>query len=1311
MTKKVLSYLLTVALVLSIVSFAPLTASAATPIDPTGTTTWDFTTATADGSGTGWTWVQATTTLTLTNLTHTTTAATALRVPADTTIVLVDDSMITSTYSGNSDSYGIRVTTGDLTINSITGGSLNVTSGDSKDGVSYGIYASGNLTISNNAEVNVESGASASSLGGYSAGIETGSSLSIIDNAAVTATGGTATDGSSSYKGYSLGIAASGNLTISDNASVTAAGGAAPGNSGVSIGIQSKYGVTISGGANVTATGGVSGDYSYGIWTQNGDVTIDGNAEVTATGGTATGNSYGIKASGTTIGGDAAANATGGTASSGDSCGLYGGNILIISGNAEVTAAGAASNNNSYGGQSMGIWSGGIEISDNASVIVTSGTATGGSTGSTVRVSAALGCDNLTVNGNASVTASGGTVSGAKSYSWGINAQTLTINGGAVIAAGGNAGEESCGIRAVTGEGKITINGGAINASGGTCTFSYGINSSNISFDDGTITAAGASRAIISNYTVPNEYKYWTNTDADGTSGTADNGTSNGSFVIDSTHRYAKIEAPTATPSTDATITAYNLGGVTNGSLGAPQVTYNHGSIAAGAVTLSPAQATSAAFSATKNDAGATLRYAYTATDTAPSFGAWSNTTVAGNGYVWIECTAEDNTTVLIYKVKVTIAPVNPNGTNKWDFTTVTVDGSGTDWAWVQNTKTLTLTNLTHSTGAAIALHVPNGTTIVLVGTNSITQTGFTSSSNGINSQGSLTITGNGSLTAASGATTLSSQGSFAIYANGHLKIESGTINAMSGTTAGGGTSPSLAIVGVSVEITGGTITATGGSSTSQESIGIRSYTGSISITGGTVNATGNTATGDSFGIRAGSGNVSITGGTVTAKGEDRAIYNGLAEDFTLPEGFSYTMSANSSGTPATSGTSDGSFKIGGTHKYAKIEAPAYGDTKIDIAAIPGVTAPARGAAPKTTITDTAQYTGTITWSPTVGSTFAASTIYTAEITLTAKDGFTLDGVAEDFFTVAGATSVTNAADSGVITAVFPTTGAASTGGGGGGTTYFTVTFDTNGGSAVKSASVARNSKVTKPADPTKDGFIFDGWYADKALTMVFDFNTAITNNITVYAKWTEKTVTPDPTDPTEPTNPTPPVTGDKWFNDVKSGDWFYNDVKYVFDNGLFTGTSEDTFSPDEPMTRAMIVTVLWRMAGADKMSVILPSPFDDVANGQWYSAAVAWAAANNIVNGIGGGLFAPDAEITRQDLTVMIMRYIEFIKYEYVVTEEYRLFADEDEIVGYAKNAIQVLNKLGIINGKGNNAIDPQGKATRAEVAAMLHRFSELVK
>ena len=161
------------------------------------------------------------------------------------------------------------------------------------------------------------------------------------------------------------------------------------------------------------------------------------------------------------------------------------------------------------------------------------------------------------------------------------------------------------------------------------------------------------------------------------------------------------------------------------------------------------------------------------------------------------------------------------------------------------------------------------------------------------------------------------------------------------------------------------------------------------------------------------------------------------------------------------------------------------------------LTAPVRNATPQTSI-ETDEYTASVVWSPEVTTSFSSSTIYTATVTITPKANYTTDGIAE--YTIGGATTVTNAEN--VITAVFPKTG--SSGGGGSSISYYTVKFETNGGSTVKSQSVRRNNTVSTITEPTKNGYTFDGWFTDKALTKAFDSTSKITSGITLYAKWTE---------------------------------------------------------------------------------------------------------------------------------------------------------------------------------------------------------------
>ncbi|MDR2355905.1 MAG: S-layer homology domain-containing protein, partial [Clostridiales Family XIII bacterium] len=177
-------------------------------------------------------------------------------------------------------------------------------------------------------------------------------------------------------------------------------------------------------------------------------------------------------------------------------------------------------------------------------------------------------------------------------------------------------------------------------------------------------------------------------------------------------------------------------------------------------------------------------------------------------------------------------------------------------------------------------------------------------------------------------------------------------------------------------------------------------------------------------------------------------------------------------------------------------------------------------------------------------------------------------------------------------------------------------------------------------------------------------------------------------------------------FSDVKESDWFYGDVEYAHTNGLFAGTSATSFSPNALMTRGMLVTVLGRLHGVDQ-SAYATSGFGDVAAGRYYTAYVEWAKENGIVMGTGSS-FAPDAEITRQDLAAIVTRYIDFADKHFPVTLQYTIFADETAIADYAKNAVQTLSGGGILTGKPGNSFDPRGSATRAEVAAVLHRFIE---
>jgi hypothetical protein len=178
-------------------------------------------------------------------------------------------------------------------------------------------------------------------------------------------------------------------------------------------------------------------------------------------------------------------------------------------------------------------------------------------------------------------------------------------------------------------------------------------------------------------------------------------------------------------------------------------------------------------------------------------------------------------------------------------------------------------------------------------------------------------------------------------------------------------------------------------------------------------------------------------------------------------------------------------------------------------------------------------------------------------------------------------------------------------------------------------------------------------------------------------------------------------------FGDVREIDWFYGDVEFVSESGLFSGMSATDFGPNTAMTRGMLVTVLGRFYGAD-VSAYDDSAFSDVTADKYYAGYVAWAKESGIVNGTGDDRFSPDAEISRQDLAATVMRYADFAGRNFPVTLAYSAFEDDSAIADYAKNAVQTMYGGGIMNGKPGDRFDPQGNATRAEVAAVLHRFIE---
>lgn len=263
--------------------------------------------------------------------------------------------------------------------------------------------------------------------------------------------------------------------------------------------------------------------------------------------------------------------------------------------------------------------------------------------------------------------------------------------------------------------------------------------------------------------------------------------------------------------------------------------------------------------------------------------------------------------------------------------------------------------------------------------------------------------------------------------------------------------------------------------------------------------------------------------------------------------------------------------------------------------------------------------------------------------------------------------------------------------GGGGGNVHYTISFETNGGNDIASKTVTKNSVIKEPESPIKDGFDFEGWYTDKGLKTKYDFTEKVTKNFTLYAKWTEK-------DNGEWKNP---------FTDVKENDWFYDSVKYAYENDLMKGISNTEFAPDSEVTRAMFVTVIYRMENEPQTG---KCAFTDVESGSYYENAVAWANENGIVSGISEDCFAPNEPITREQMAAIIYRYAAFKGYD-ITTSSNTSYTDNDNISDYAKDAVIWAAEKSVMTGNTDGSFAPKANTTRAQVASVFMRMVENLK
>ena len=267
-------------------------------------------------------------------------------------------------------------------------------------------------------------------------------------------------------------------------------------------------------------------------------------------------------------------------------------------------------------------------------------------------------------------------------------------------------------------------------------------------------------------------------------------------------------------------------------------------------------------------------------------------------------------------------------------------------------------------------------------------------------------------------------------------------------------------------------------------------------------------------------------------------------------------------------------------------------------------------------------------------------------------------------------------------------------------TNSYKVSFQSNGGTAVKAQAVKYGAKAAKPGDPSRAGYAFRGWFSDKGLTKTYDFSSAVKGDLTLYAKWQQEA----------PTS----------FKDVPSGEWYATWVSQAAQRGLMTGLKDDAgnytgyFDPESPVTRAQVATVLWRIAGSPSCS---GGVLWDV-RGHWAQEAVAWCVSKGVVTGYtdgpNAGCFLPDNQVTREELATMVYRFAKWagVKVSNPPKGSFNAASDTGAVSSWARDAMVWCSASGVLTGFAGGdrpLLLPQGTATRAQAAKIFTQMDRL--
>lgn len=284
------------------------------------------------------------------------------------------------------------------------------------------------------------------------------------------------------------------------------------------------------------------------------------------------------------------------------------------------------------------------------------------------------------------------------------------------------------------------------------------------------------------------------------------------------------------------------------------------------------------------------------------------------------------------------------------------------------------------------------------------------------------------------------------------------------------------------------------------------------------------------------------------------------------------------------------------------------------------------------------------------------------------------------------------------------TTGGNSSGGGSSSSGYTVTVEDTDNGSIrVSPTRASRGDTVTITVDPDA-GYELDTLIVRNSSGNRIDVERQSDTRYTFEMPSSRVTVEATFVEISE--DPTPEPTALP-FTDVPASAWYYDAVRFVYERGMMAGTGNNQFSPNVTTTRAMIVTILYRL---ENQPAAGSANFTDVPAGQWYTSPIAWAAANGIVGGYGDGRFGPNDTITREQMAAILYRYAQFKGYDVSNTGDLSRYADASQVSDWARTAIGWANAQGLITGNTATTLNPTGSATRAEVATILMRFVENV-